>query len=106
MFKFNDVPGWLFPIFASLPLLAGSIGAPVKSQAVNNHSVERSIRVLDAIATTRLATPGYFNGYDAKGRVAVYSPDGRLFVIALRKGNLEKNTNEFSLLLFGDFTLP
>ncbi len=34
------------------------------------------------------------------GRVAKFSPDGKKFVVVLRKGNLKQNTNEFSLLLW------
>ena len=54
----------------------------------------------DAIEMTRLADPEYTAGGPSKGRVANFSPDGKRFVVALRKGNLEKNANEFSLLLF------
>jgi dipeptidyl aminopeptidase/acylaminoacyl peptidase len=49
---------------------------------------------------TRLASSDYFRGVESKGKVAQFSPDGKLFVIVLRKGNVEQNTNEFSLLLY------
>jgi dipeptidyl aminopeptidase/acylaminoacyl peptidase len=63
-------------------------------------SKKRPSTVEDAIRMTRLAGSDYFSGADSKGRVAQFSPDGRLFVIVLRKGNVEQNTNEFSLLLY------
>jgi dipeptidyl aminopeptidase/acylaminoacyl peptidase len=49
---------------------------------------------------TRLADYTYRQGGDPKGRVAQFSPDGKQFVIVLRKGNLRKNTNEYSLVLY------
>lgn len=49
---------------------------------------------------TRLADHDYFLGMESKGRVAKFSPDGRFFVIVIRKGNIQQNTNEFSLLLY------
>jgi dipeptidyl aminopeptidase/acylaminoacyl peptidase len=49
---------------------------------------------------TRLADPQYFDGGSAEGRVAQFSPNGRWFVIVLRKGNLKNNVNEFSIYLF------
>ncbi len=49
---------------------------------------------------TRLADDFYFKGGSSAGRVAHFSPDGKQFTIILKKGNVELNTNEFSLLLF------
>src|SRR5207253_4550473 len=34
------------------------------------------------------------------GLVAHFSPDGKRFVVVLRRGNLKQNTNDFSLLLY------
>ena len=56
--------------------------------------------VADAIGMARLADDYYFRGGPSAGRVAHFSPDGKQFIITLRKGNAEQNTNEFSLLLF------
>jgi len=50
---------------------------------------------------TRLADQDYLAGGPSNARVAHFSPDGKRFVVILRKGNLEQNTNEFMLLLFG-----
>jgi dipeptidyl aminopeptidase/acylaminoacyl peptidase len=55
---------------------------------------------VDAIEMTRWADKDYFNGESSKGRVAHFSPDGRHFVVVLRKGNVVTNTNEFSMLVF------
>ena len=49
---------------------------------------------------TRLGDPRYNDGVSSKGLVAKFSPDGKRFVVVLRKGNLETNTNVYSLILF------
>jgi len=76
---------------AALTLLAGQLSQPLDKHLST---------VQDAIRMTRLAAPEYFHGNDVSGRVATFSPDGKLFAIVLRKGNLEQNTNEFSLLVY------
>src|SRR6266853_1510044 len=63
-------------------------------------AAKRPVTVTDGIAMTRLADAAYFAGTPSKGRVAYFSPDGRRFVVLLRKGNLKNNANEYSLLLF------
>jgi dipeptidyl aminopeptidase/acylaminoacyl peptidase len=49
---------------------------------------------------TRWAGNGSFFGGDSGGHVASFSPDGKRFALVLRKGNVEQNTNDFSLLLY------
>src|SRR6266478_1076498 len=61
---------------------------------------KRPVTVADSIRMTRLGDPLYFAGGPSKGLVAKVSPDGKRFVVVLRKGNLENNTNEYSLILF------
>lgn len=60
----------------------------------------RPVTVADAIRMTKLGNPDYYAGGSAAGRVATFSPDGKKFVVVLRKGNLEENTTEYSLLLW------
>src|ERR1700687_197032 len=62
--------------------------------------VKRSVTIADAIGMTRLADESYFHGRSSNGSVAQFSPDAKHFVIVTRKGNIERNTNEFSLFLF------
>lgn len=60
---------------------------------------KRSITVADCIAMARSAGDAAF--LDAPGQqVASFSPDGKRFLFVLKKGNLENNTNEFSLYVF------
>src|SRR5260370_21309502 len=61
---------------------------------------KRPLRVEDCIRMTKLGDPEYWMGGSSAGRVAQFSPDGRKFVVLLRKGNLEQNINEYSLLLW------
>jgi dipeptidyl aminopeptidase/acylaminoacyl peptidase len=84
------VAGFLFS--ASLVAVAQS-SSPKKEK--------RPVTVADAIRMTTLADESYFKGGSSKGRVAHFSPDGEQFVVVLRKGKLEQNTNEYSLLLYG-----
>jgi dipeptidyl aminopeptidase/acylaminoacyl peptidase len=85
----------LFFCLVTFLLLAGSICAQVSSE-LRKHA----ITVADMIEMTRLGDPKYFSGQSVEGRVAQFSPDGKQFVILLRKGNVQKNANEYSLFLF------
>jgi dipeptidyl aminopeptidase/acylaminoacyl peptidase len=58
---------------------------------------KRPVTVADLIRMTKLGHPKYWVG-SSKDVVAQFSQDGKKFVTILRKGNLEDNTNEFSML--------
>jgi len=60
----------------------------------------RTVAVSDAIRMTVWADKQYFAGGTPDDRVGIFSPDGERFVVIVRRGNLEENTNEYSLLLF------
>src|SRR5882724_5788403 len=66
--------------------------AGVKSQETGEG--KRPVTVRDAIEMTRSADQL------RNQPIAHYSPDGKKFVAILRKGNLEQNTNDFSMLLW------
>lgn len=76
------------------------LAVPARSTAQGSQPEKRRVVVSDAIQMTRLADDSYLGGGSSKGRVATYSPDGKRFVVVLRKGNLETNTDEFSVYLF------
>jgi dipeptidyl aminopeptidase/acylaminoacyl peptidase len=63
-------------------------------------STKRPVTVADSIRMTRLGDSLYTNGGPSTGIVAKFSPDGKQFVVILKKGNLEANANEYSLALF------
>jgi len=58
------------------------------------------VTVADAIEMRQWADRNYAAGGSSKGKVGIFSPDGKCFVVVLKKGNLSSNTNEFSILLF------
>jgi dipeptidyl aminopeptidase/acylaminoacyl peptidase len=53
--------------------------------------LRRPVTVSDAIRMTRI---------EGRGDIALFSPDYRRFVLVFKKGNLESNQVEYSLLLF------
>jgi len=61
---------------------------------------KRPATVADSIQMIRLGDVKYTDGWPSKGIVAKFSPDGKQLVVILKKGNLEANTNEYSLILF------
>jgi hypothetical protein len=60
----------------------------------------RPVTVADSIQMTRLGDVKYTDGWPSNGIVAKFSPNRKHFVVILKKGNLEANTNEYSLVLF------
>lgn len=69
-------------------------------QAVPSAPKKRLVTVQDGIELTRLADPDYGLSLRPAEGFARFSPDGKLFVILLKKGDMANDTNEFSLLLF------
>lgn len=65
---------------------------PQKHPVAVKDSIESNMTMLDDY---RYPT-GVFN----PGLLAQFSPDGKKFLILVRKGNLQQNTNEYSMLLF------
>jgi dipeptidyl aminopeptidase/acylaminoacyl peptidase len=61
---------------------------------------KRPVTVDDAIRMTKIGAPAYYRGATSYGRVAQFSPDGKQFTVVLRKGDLDKNTNDYTLLLW------
>jgi dipeptidyl aminopeptidase/acylaminoacyl peptidase len=60
----------------------------------------RRVTVADTIEMTRWADRDYFLGGESHGRIGLFSPDRKQFVIVVKKGNIERNTVDYSLLLF------
>ena len=63
-------------------------------------SGQRDITVEDSIEMTRWADADYLLGADPESNIASFSPDGKRFVIVLRKADLAKNANVYSVYLF------
>jgi hypothetical protein len=77
-----------------------SVSASALEQSAVVDRRKRPVTVADSIQMTRLGDAKYTDGLASNGIVGKFSPDGRHFVIVLKKGNLEENTNEYSLVLF------
>jgi len=98
-------------ILAGFALLAlHSSGTPVESQTrrVPNqpnedaNSARRRFSQEDSIGMVRIAGPGAISEYAGTltKDFACFSPDGNKFAIILKKGNLETNTNDYTVFLF------
>jgi hypothetical protein len=74
-------------LFTTVPLCASSAG-------------QRDITVKDSIEMTRRADADYLLGADPGSNIANFSPDGKHFVIILRKADLARNANVYSIYLF------
>jgi hypothetical protein len=89
----------MFAFCSDQPAEGQSSTSTAQSTAVSRRT-KRPVTVADSIQMTRLGDPSYTDGAPSKGVVAKFSPDGNHFVVILKKGNLEANTNEYSLVLF------
>jgi len=86
-----------FVVLVMLCLLDCSFSIAATDERPKGH-----VTVEDAIRMTKLGNLDYSyeDGAFSSGEVAEFSPDGKKFVVILRKGNLEANTNDFSMLLW------
>jgi len=76
--------------------------AATPQTAIAKASAKRPVTVADVIGMTRVAGPAdsssFLGGAPTRG-FASFSPDGKRFAVVLRKGNVEDNTNEYSLFV-------
>src|SRR5713226_8350152 len=76
-----------------------ALGCPCRGK--DSHAVDkRRITVRDTIEMTEFADRGYFLGGAPASPVAIFSPDGKQFIIRLKKGDVEQNVVKYWLLLF------
>src|SRR6266704_2023967 len=64
------------------------------------NEAKRRITVKDTIEMTEFADRGYFLGGAPESPVAIFSPDGKQFLVRLKKGDVERNAVKYWLLLF------
>src|SRR5260221_3955420 len=64
------------------------------------NNAKRRITVKDTIEMTEFADRGYFLGGAPESPVAIFSPDGKQFLVRLKKGDVERNAVKYWLLLF------
>src|SRR5437867_8714196 len=80
---------------SSLECAAAQGPAPVENR------LKRPMSVADSIESTMTMLDDYRfpAGVFSLSSLGCFSPDSKKFVVVLRRGNLEKNTNEYSMLL-------
>ncbi len=86
-----------------------AVAVPIPESGADSaeNSQRRPVEVADSIEMRIVATDRwYYDGYSLRRPVAEFSPDGTKFVILVRRGNLQKNTNAFSLLLWHVDKIP
>lgn len=79
--------------------IAQSEAIRVKSIVPEQHD-QRPVTVPDAIRMTQFGDFSYMRGLSSKYNLSRFSPSGKYFVIVTATGDLDKNTNDYSLLLF------
>src|SRR5258708_5046664 len=81
--------------------LTGFVYAAGEDPRRGDSHTTRPVTVADTICMTKLGDHDYSVwGASPKGRVAHFSPDGKTFIVVIRKGNIQNNTNEYSMLLW------
>jgi hypothetical protein len=60
----------------------------------------RPATVVDSIEMTRVAGDTHYDSAPPYPPLAYFSPDGSRFIVVLRKGNLQHNTNDYSMVMF------
>jgi len=76
---------------------------PPAPEFIPSTGAKRAVTVADSIQMVRVAGPADVRDYSGgavSADFAVFSPDGQWFVVVVRKGNIERNQNEYSMLLF------
>lgn len=76
------------------------IATPMAHAPARTKGRKHVVDIADSIEMTQFGDPYYADGGSAKGIVAKFSPNGEQFVVILKKGDLQTNTNEYSLVLF------
>jgi hypothetical protein len=96
--------GWIGACLFSL--LSASVAqnscGPMKT--LIRHS--RPVAVADMIRTLHVAGPFPDSQYSPASDFAVFSPSKKYFVFAVSAGNITRNSNDYSLLLFSAAELP
>ena len=91
---------WRYLLTVGLTMSGACRALPTRSEGSRTVTGKRPVTVRDAIAMTRLGLPEEILSSNLKDRAAIFSPDRERFLVILKKGNLEHNSNEFSVLLY------
>lgn len=82
-----------------------------QSESTTAAEAKRPVTVGDAIGMTTMGDPFYDTGLPLFDGPAQFSPNGKRFLVLLKRGDLETNTNEYSIWMWsadssGDFQGP
>jgi dipeptidyl aminopeptidase/acylaminoacyl peptidase len=73
------------------------------------HSPKRPVTVADGIEMTQIGDRTYLDDFAKTGNVVQFSPDRKKFAFVVQKGNLSKDTVDYSIIIFRTadaFTAP
>lgn len=88
-------------LVGALILLLGVLSpASVHSQFESTRETKRPFSIADLIQMTSLGGAGYLGGDSSQDSAARYSLDKKHFVVILRRGNISKNTNDYTIFLW------
>jgi dipeptidyl aminopeptidase/acylaminoacyl peptidase len=90
-------------IYVSFGLTAALLvgwAVPLRAQERELRREKRAVTVRDAISMTRLGLPENVLSGPVPDAGAKFSPDGKRVLIVLKKGNLDQNTNDYSVVLY------
>jgi dipeptidyl aminopeptidase/acylaminoacyl peptidase len=80
-----------------IALIAAVVSAPILAQHAST-PLPRSVEVEDIIRMTHIGGPR--QEFDPSAPPVQFSPDGQQFAVITRRGDVEHNTNDYSLLLY------
>lgn len=86
----------LWFLLLGVSVVAGASHANEK----DSQAEKRRVTVPDTIEMMQWADHDYFLGGESRGRIGLFSPDRKQFIVTVKKGNIERNTVDYSLLLF------
>jgi dipeptidyl aminopeptidase/acylaminoacyl peptidase len=89
---------WIVTFCVFLPV-ASYLNLPVPGGISECRPGQRHVTVADAIEMKRLGIPNYMDD-DPPKEIAQFSPDGERFAIVLKQGNIARNANDYSLLIY------
>jgi dipeptidyl aminopeptidase/acylaminoacyl peptidase len=79
---------------------SAAVAASARSESKIGETNKRPVAVSDSIQMTNAGDVDTFWGPPLASQLAHYSPDGKRVMMIIRRGNLNENTNEYSLLLW------
>ncbi len=90
----------LILVLALCPVITAKCQTTEQRDPQSANGGKRVVTVADAVTMSEVVDPTTGNIPGSSDDVPLFSPDGKKVVILVRQGNLEKNTNDYSILLW------